>query len=239
MGLIGAFRNALRNRRILSRSFLRLVSGWVEHGDVWCSEEVDLRPSWLGSTYDFWHYLDGDSTVEVRSPEEIWSWLTQCEKKSDLELFHERDYWQHPLTFEKLRAGDCEDHALWAWRKLGELGIPARFFVGRWQWHFKRGEVPAFHAWVTYEDGDGEFLVEAMAGDVASMVRPLPSVKGEYSPHFSVGHLRDIRMYGGFLQYREWQGKNRGHLWNGDPRRPLVGDWRDREEGMPDGTTAR
>src|SRR5690348_3236184 len=38
---------------------------------------------------------------------------------------HERDFWQHPKTFEQLRKGDCEDHALWAWRKLTELGISA------------------------------------------------------------------------------------------------------------------
>ena len=220
---MGFFRNAFRNRHLLSRAFLRLIAQWVDHEDVWSFQEVELKPRWFGSTYDFWHYLDGHSEIRVGSVAEICDWLVECEKKSDLELFHQRDYWQHPLTFEQLRKGDCEDHALWAWRKLGELGIPARFFVGRWQWPPERGTAPSFHAWVTYESEDSELLVESMALKAGDMVKPLARAKADYIPHFSVGHFRDTRMYGGFVAYRIWQGKNKGRLWQGDPYRPLVG----------------
>jgi hypothetical protein len=184
---------------------------------------MDLAPAWFGSIYDFWHYLDGDSEVRPRSREEVWAWLVECEKKPDLALFGERDYWQHPVTFEQLRMGDCEDHALWAWRKLGELGISARFFIGQWQWNGEMGAESHKHAWVTFQDEDGEYLVESMAGSVGDMVQPLERAKPEYTPHMSIGHFKDTRIYGGFVQYRRWLKKNRGRLWSGDPYRPLGG----------------
>jgi len=67
--------------------------------------------------------LRGQSTVCVNDIAAICEWLADCEYVRD--PVHERDFWQHPKTFEQLRKGDCEDHALWAWRKLTELGIPA------------------------------------------------------------------------------------------------------------------
>jgi hypothetical protein len=214
----------LRNRWAFSGPFIRLVADWVENEDVWAFQEMDVAPGWFGSTYDFWHYLDGDSKVRVGSVEEIWAWLLECEKRSDLALFSQRDYWQHPLTFEHLRMGDCEDHALWAWRKLGELGISARFFTGRWQWNGEVGTEPRLHAWVTFQHDGSEYLVESMAHSADDMVGPLEGAKAEYTPHLSVGHVRDTRVYGGFVQYREWMKKNRGRLWSGDPYRPLLGE---------------
>jgi hypothetical protein len=200
------------------------VSDWVDTEDPWSSQAIRLDPSWLGSQYDFWHYLDGESQVPVSKPEDVWEWLVGCEKNSDMELFQQRDYWQHPLTFERLRRGDCEDHALWAWRKLGELGISARFYVGRFQWKLESAAPPSFHAWVTFEDESGVTLIESMAAAVEDMARPLEKVCGDYSPHLSVGHYRDTRLYGGFLEYRAWERKNRSRLPSWNRRRPLLGD---------------
>jgi hypothetical protein len=45
-------------------------------------------------------------------------------------LFGEADFWQHPSTFERLRTGDCEDFAVWAWRKLIELGYDVDLVAG-------------------------------------------------------------------------------------------------------------
>lgn len=216
---MGLLRNFTRNRLLLSKPYARLVAEWVDHEDVWSFQEVELEPRWLGSRYDFWHYLDGESNVPVESVSDICLWLTECDKRSDLELFRERDYWQHPTTFEQLRTGDCEDHALWAWRKLGELGIPAQFVIGRWQW---KPESPSFHAWVTYEDDSGFHLLESMSVELEGMVRPLASAASDYVPHLSVGHRRMTRIYGGFIQYRIWKRKNRDKLWQGDIHRPLA-----------------
>src|SRR5205085_1473130 len=65
-------------------------------------------------------YFEGQSAVTVGSVDDVCEWLLECEYVHDPELFHEPDFWQHPRTFERLRKGDCEDHALWAWRKLVE-----------------------------------------------------------------------------------------------------------------------
>ena len=84
-----------------------------------------------GSRCDFSHYFEGESHVPVSSIDDIVKWLTSCEYVTDLALFHEQDVWQHPAAFEQLRRGDCEDFALWAWRKLAEVGVEAEFYVGR------------------------------------------------------------------------------------------------------------
>src|SRR5690348_9858416 len=96
---------------------------------------------------------------------------------------HERDYWQHPKTFEQLRKGDCEDHALWAWRKLTELGLPAEFYVGRWR--TGKEAQPGFHAWVVFQDGGIQYLLEATGSSRETIVRRLDDVRGDYFPHFA------------------------------------------------------
>jgi hypothetical protein len=173
--------------------------------DVWVSEPIDVPPGRLGSPHDFWHYLDGTSSVRVENVEQIAAWLSDCEYVSDQKLFSEPDYWQHPLTLEQLRRGDCEDFSLWAWRKLGELGLAARFFVGRWQWDPDR---PRFHAWVVFDDQEGMWLFEGTNRD-AAMKRPFDVAKHEYRPHFSVGHMRDARAYGGWIEYELWLRTNK------------------------------
>ena len=118
---------------------------------------------------------------------------------SDDQLFNEIDFWQHPRTFEHLRKGDCEDHALWAWRKLVELGHRAEFFVG--QWLAGGGATHSRHAWVVFECNGEHVLLEATSKDQASMIRPLRDARAEYSPHFSVDHLFTMRSHGGYLLY--------------------------------------
>ena len=84
-----------------------------------------------GSQRPFAEYFEGESSVRVGSIDGIVAWLQTCEYVTDLELFHKRDVWLHPGAFERLKRGDCEDFALWAWRKLAEIGIDAEFCVGR------------------------------------------------------------------------------------------------------------
>ena len=64
----------------------------------------------------------------------------------------------HPRTFTGPQ-GDCK-HALWAWRKLIELGHPAEFFVG--QWLEGGGAHHDCHAWVVFEQDGERFLLEAV-----------------------------------------------------------------------------
>ena len=76
------------------------------------------------------------------------------------------DVWQHPCEFERLRQGDCEDYALWAWRKLVELGVDAELVSGRWD---VTREDAGHHAWVVYREGGSEFLLESVARTRSAM----------------------------------------------------------------------
>lgn len=124
----------------------------------------------------------------MQSVDEIVDWLLGCEYASDEALFGKPDHWQHPTTFERLRRGDCEDHALWAWRKLLELGIDAEFIVGRQLYH--DAEVPATkggHAWVLFRKDGETFLLEAVATASSRIVEPLAKVAHMYRPEYGVG----------------------------------------------------
>ena len=136
-----------------------------------------------GSRRPFSWYLEDESTVVAKDVTAICDWLTGCQYVRDPDLFREPDYWQHPLTFEQLRKGDCEDHALWAWRKLVELGVVAHFYTGQWR---QDGERAGFHAWVVFEQNGSSFLLEPVIKDATRMVRPLEEVRLDYVPHFSV-----------------------------------------------------
>jgi predicted transglutaminase-like cysteine proteinase len=138
-----------------------------------------------GSRWQFAHYFEGESCVRVTSIDDIVDWLGTCQYVSDTDQFHERDFWQQPCSFERLQRGDCEDFALWAWRKLAEIGVEAEFYVGR----VVCGDEPSvdrYHAWIVYRVDREDFLFEPAALDRQRMIRPLSAVKDEYVPHFAV-----------------------------------------------------
>lgn len=138
-----------------------------------------------GSRRDFALYFEGESSVRVESIDDIVTWLLDCEYISDLDLFDRRDFWQHPTVFEQWRRGDCEDFALWAWRKLAEIGIEAEFYVGRVA-SPDDSTADRQHAWVVYRTDRIDFLFEPAARSRERMIRPLAAAKAEYVPHFAV-----------------------------------------------------
>lgn len=95
------------------------------------------------------------SRVRVNVPKDISTYLRKCKYVSDKELFDKQDHWQTPDEFESNMKGDCEDHALWAWRKFVELGENARFMYG----------MDSFcgHAWVTIYKHKVPYIFEATA----------------------------------------------------------------------------
>ena len=149
-----------------------------------------------GSRHPFAEYFEGESRVPVRTVDDIVAWLQSCEYVTDLEMFHQQDFWQHPAAFEQVRRGDCEDFALWAWRKLVEVGIDAEFCVGRVICE-DRPELDRQHAWVVYRVDGGEFLFEPAARTPSRMIRPLNEAMGEYVPHFAVNHQFDTSAFAG------------------------------------------
>jgi transglutaminase-like cysteine proteinase BTLCP len=175
-------------RRLLS-PWLRLAERLVGRESVWERVTIPVPPGVFGpgSHHPFAEYFEGASSVSVRSIDDIVGWLQTCEYVTDQELFHERDVWQHPATFEQLRRGDCEDFALWAWRKLAELGIDAELFVGRVR-EDDSSTIDRQHAWVVYRIDGCAFLFEPAARVPSSIIRPLEDAMDEYVPHFAVNH---------------------------------------------------
>ena len=130
---------------------------------------------------------------------------------TDSELFQARDFWQHPGAFERLRRGDCEDFALWAWRKLAEIGIDAEFCVGR-VIDDDRAAIDRQHAWVVYCVEGTAYLFEPAARTPARMIRPLEEAMGEYVPHFAVNHRFETNAFVGCAS-----DSHRGSPGRGDP----------------------
>src|SRR5262245_60396468 len=186
-------------RRILAR-FARLTGDRAPQDSPWerIAVTVPAKAFGPGSRRHFSHYLHGESSVRIDSIDDMIEWLLDCQYVTDVDLFREGDLWQHPSAFEVLRRGDCEDFALWTWRKLGDVGIDAEFFVGR-----VRGESEAGaerqHAWVVYRlDGD-EFLFEPAAKDRQQMIRLLEDAREHYVPHFAVDRRFRTFAFGGCM----------------------------------------
>ena len=202
--------------RWLLAAVTRLTARLAGRESAW--ERVTMRvPSSVfgpGSRHPFAEYFEGESRVSVRSIDDIVAWLQSCEYVTDLEMFHQQDFWQHPAAFEQVRRGDCEDFALWAWRKLVEVGIDAEFCVGRVICE-DRPELDRQHAWVVYRVDGGEFLFEPAARTPSRMIRPLNEAMGEYVPHFAVNHRFDTNAFVGCAS-----DSHRGHP-SHDPLRAL------------------
>lgn len=148
-----------------------------------------------GSKKDFSWYFEGKSKVKVKSLREICKWLAKCEYVRDEDLFLEDDFWQHPVTFEALRKGDCEDHALWAWRKLIELKIPAEFVAGQWIERTNGQREETGHAWVNFQDKKMRWnVLECTEKNSLRMIVPFDDAEKRYFPEVSVdGELKTYR----------------------------------------------
>jgi hypothetical protein len=132
--------------------------------------------------------------------DEIQHWLLECEYVHDHDLFHEPDFWQHPRTFERLRKGDCDDHALWAWRKLLELDYDADLVSGRClPWDPAVPEKDRGHVWVIFRRDGDSYLFEAAAKAKERMIRPLAAAAADCRPDFGVDRHRQRFAFNGIL----------------------------------------
>lgn len=176
----------------------RLVARSTPAQDPW--ERLPYRPSPKafppGAVHPFPWYFEGESTVAVSGVDDLCDWLLDCEYVRDSELFNENDFWQHPRTFERLRQGDCEDYALWAWRKLVEMGIEAELVAGVWH---PPNDASGGHVWVRYRYEGTEFILETVARTREHMVRTFESARAEYVPHAGVDHRFQLFAYSGYL----------------------------------------
>lgn len=157
----------------------------LARGDPWV--RLPLEPPLMaygpGLQVDFANYLAGPSKVTATSPEEIASWLLDCRYADDRELLDDHDHWLHPRTFEVVRAGDCEDFALWAWRELLELRFDAEFVVGSRR---RAGGEEGRHAWVVFRRDDLEFVLDGVERKATRIIRLLADARPEYEPQVGV-----------------------------------------------------
>lgn len=177
---------------------MRLAVRVLPESDPW--ERLHAVPALAmygaGARHDFAEYLTGRSRVEVASIDEIQDWLLRCRYVSDELLFSEVDHWQHPTAFERRGAGDCEDFALWGWRKLVELRIAADFVTG---YCIVDGALESRHAWIVFRHDGVEYLFDPVVRDRETMVRPLHEVRGAYIPQFGADSQGRRFAYGGCL----------------------------------------
>jgi hypothetical protein len=149
-----------------------------------------LRAFGPGAHDDFPAYLTGASRVDIRNPMDVASWLLQCRYAHDEHLLAEVDHWQHPCTFELVRSGDCEDYALWGWRKLVEAGYRAEFVVGT----LRRPDTGhPRHAWVVFEAQGEEYVLDGVQPSLPRIIRPRRVVESDYIPE--VGAAVDARRF--------------------------------------------
>lgn len=176
----------------------RLAEQLTGNESAWDRVTMSVPPKAFGpgSELPFAEYFRGDSSVRVQSIDEIVAWLQTCEYAADLDLFQKKDHWQHPGTFEERRRGDCEDFALWAWRKLTEVGVEAEFYVGCVICK-DSPEGHRQHAWVVYHVEGTSFLFEPAARTSPAMIRLLEEAMDDYIPHFAVNHRFETSAFAG------------------------------------------
>ncbi len=106
----------------------------------------------LGNTFSWSRFFKKPLVTNPESLADIQKFLLRCQYLSDRETRGCDDYWEPPDIFEERKTGDCEDHAIWAWRHLHEMGYKTRLVLG---------DCKGGHAWVHIFVNDRAYLLEA------------------------------------------------------------------------------
>lgn len=168
-------------RRITRAHHTGLDPDHLAAGDPWTRLPWAPPPAAFGpgAAGDFREYLRGDSRVVRSTPEAIADWLLGCRYAEDRHLLDEHDHWLHPTTFELVRAGDCEDFALWAWRRLVDSAFDAEFVVGMAP---RDDGIAVRHAWVVYREQGEEWVLDGVHRSVSAILRPRAALADRYVP---------------------------------------------------------
>ncbi len=129
------------------------------------------RKADLGNTHPWNRYFNKALRTKPKTLAEIEAFLLKCKYLSDQKTRSQDDFWEPPDVFEKRKTGDCEDHAIWAWRHLHDMGYKTRFVLGL------SGE---WHAWVHIFINGRAYLLEA-----TQKYKWFPKVDS-YDAHWSV-----------------------------------------------------
>ena len=123
------------------------LSGGEEH---W--KGIRRRRAHLGNTHPWNRYFNRPLATHLKTLAEIEAFVLGCRYLSDRKTRSSKDFWEPPDIFERRRTGDCEDHAIWAWRQLYELGYKTRLVLGKCH---NKG-----HAWVLVFTNGRAYLME-------------------------------------------------------------------------------
>jgi hypothetical protein len=129
------------------------------------------RKANLGNTHPWNRYFNKPLKTKPKTLAEIETFLMKCKYLSDQKTRSQSDFWEPPDVFEKRRTGDCEDHAIWAWRHLDSLGYKSRLVIGKYN---------EWHAWVHIFVNGRAYLLEA-----TQKCRFFPNTNS-YDAHWSV-----------------------------------------------------
>jgi len=145
------------------------------------------RRTQLGNTHPWNRYFNTPLKTKPQTLVEIESFLSRCKYLSDRKTRSQSDFWEPQDEFEKRRTGDCEDHAIWAWRHLHDLGFRARFVLG---------DCDGWHAWVHIFVNGRVYLLEA-----TQKHKWFPEIKS-YDPWWSVEKIGKKKF--AFFQHAEY-----------------------------------
>ncbi len=135
------------------------------------------RHAKLGNTFPWKRYFNRPLITKPKSLAEIQNFLFSCQYLSDTITRDCDDYWEPPDVFEKRETGDCEDHAIWAWRHLHDMGYKTRLVIGI--------QKKVGHAWVHIFVNERVYLLEA-----TQKHKWLPVTK-TYNARWSVERLKN------------------------------------------------
>lgn len=150
----------------------------------------------VGCKHDFSWYFQGQSNVRPKNVNDLCKWLSKCKYSTDSALFQEEEFWQHPVTFETTKKGDCDDHALWAWRKLTEMGLRAEYVCGKMRIKQNHKYIESGHAWVIFKKKDKRnwYVLECTEKDKKKMLIDFDDAEKTYLPEVSIdGELKTYR----------------------------------------------
>jgi len=143
----------------------------------------------MGNKRPWNRFFQNPMHVHARSLKDVERFLRAVRYMPDRAARGQEDFWELPEEFEKRRRGDCEDHAIWAWRQLFELGFETRLVVGT---HGK-----GHHAWVLVFKGERAYMLETTGKD-RKVPRPEDYVaeysvqKGEGKAFLFFHHFDDL-----------------------------------------------
>ncbi len=183
---------------------LRLLFRYLPPLDPWAKVEqaVDWPRLIAAAPRDFQPYFNGQILAEANSLEGVCDWLFRCEYRSDRLVGDGRDNWAHPLDFERERKGDCEDFALWAWRRLTEIGYAAEFVVGLLD--RKPEQLTANHAWVHVYDRGELRVFETTATRREAMLLTPEAAGARYLPTASIDSTFRTYWYANYFHVRAY-----------------------------------